>query len=125
MPDITIDDSKKLDNSRSTERLSVTLLPDPEPRPIWCPIISVDDHVLEPPDLFVKRMPSAMRDEAPRVEYDDEGIPYWIFDDLRLPTLPTDGAVGRPPFEWNRGHRSSRTSVEASSTRRPGFRTWT
>ena len=37
------------------------LLPDPEPRPIRVPIISVDDHLIEPPDLFEGRMPRAPR----------------------------------------------------------------
>ncbi len=102
MPDITIDESKVFETSRSSTRGTATLLPDPEPRETWCPIISVDDHVLEPPELFVTRMPASMRDAAPHVEYDGEEVPYWVFDDLRLPILPTDGAVGRPVREWNR-----------------------
>lgn len=31
-------------------------------------IISVDDHVLEPPDLWSARLPASMRDEGPRVQ---------------------------------------------------------
>ncbi len=31
-------------------------------------IISVDDHVLEPPDLWQARLPSSHRAEGPRVE---------------------------------------------------------
>ena len=31
-------------------------------------IISVDDHVVEPPDLWVERLPSKYKDKGPRVE---------------------------------------------------------
>ena len=44
------------------EARTVTLLPDPEPRPIRVPVISVDDHLIEPADLFEGRMPAAMAD---------------------------------------------------------------
>ena len=33
-------------------------------------IISVDDHVVEPPDLWVERLPSKYKDKGPRVERD-------------------------------------------------------
>ena len=45
----------------------VTLLPDPEPRPVRVPVISVDDHLIEPPDLFDGRIPAALQDGAPKV----------------------------------------------------------
>lgn len=32
------------------------------------PIVSVDDHIIEPPDVFVGRLPSKLQDRAPRVE---------------------------------------------------------
>ena len=43
------------------------LLPDPAPRPRHHTIISVDDHLIEPPDLFEGRMPPQYVDVAPRV----------------------------------------------------------
>jgi hypothetical protein len=55
-----------------------TLLPDPEPRPIVVPAISVDDHLIEPPDLFEGRIPSRLADRAPRVhEADDWRTAPW------------------------------------------------
>ena len=33
-------------------------------------IISVDDHVVEPPDLWTERIPAKYKDRAPRVERD-------------------------------------------------------
>ena len=35
------------------------------------PIIDVDSHVVEPPDLWSSRMASQWRDQAPRVSWDD------------------------------------------------------
>ena len=36
-------------------------LPEPEPRPVRFTIISVDDHVVEPPHLFEGRLPAALK----------------------------------------------------------------
>ena len=55
------------------------LLPDPSPRPRHHTIISVDDHLIEPPDLFEGRMPSGYVDAAPRV-VDDDGRQQWLFE---------------------------------------------
>ncbi len=46
-----------------------TLLPDPDPEPraVAVPVISVDDPLIEPPDLFDGRMPAALADRAPAV----------------------------------------------------------
>jgi hypothetical protein len=62
--------------SRPTARGRVTFLPEPEPREVWCPLISVDDHLLEPPDLFSARVPAAVRESVPQFGEDDEGVPY-------------------------------------------------
>ena len=35
---------------------------------LW--IISVDDHVTEPPDLWTSRLPARFQERAPRVERD-------------------------------------------------------
>ena len=43
-----------------------TLLPDPEPRPVRYTVISVDDHLVEPPDMFEGRLPGRFADRAPR-----------------------------------------------------------
>ncbi|HEY3716453.1 MAG TPA: amidohydrolase family protein [Jatrophihabitantaceae bacterium] len=85
---------------RPTARGKTSFLPEPEPAPLWCPIISVDDHLLEPPDLFVSRLPQRLREAAPHVKYDAEGVPFWLLADERLPIIPANGASGRPMDEW-------------------------
>jgi len=36
-------------------------------------LISVDDHTVEPPDMFDKRVPARYRDDAPRIVEDADG----------------------------------------------------
>jgi predicted TIM-barrel fold metal-dependent hydrolase len=57
------------------------------------PIVSVDDHLLQPRDLWLKRMPRKFLDEAPRVtEVDDHEV--WVFGDLVHDSLGLAAAVG-------------------------------
>ena len=42
-------------------------LPEPEPREVKYTVISVDDHVVEPPHTFEGRLPAALQDRAPRI----------------------------------------------------------
>ena len=43
-------------------------------------VISADNHILEPRDLFLTRMPSEYRDRAPRVMRGSDGGDGWSFD---------------------------------------------
>ena len=77
-----------------------TLLPDPEPRPVRLTIVSVDDHLVEPPHMFEGRLPARLQERAPRVVEDDAGNQSWRFEGERY-ELPCLGAVaGRPREEW-------------------------
>ncbi len=60
-------------------------------------IVSVDDHLVEPPDLFEGRLPARLQSRAPRVERDPAGIDYWVFEDERVPLLGADGIRGWEP----------------------------
>ena len=43
-------------------------------------LISVDDHILEPPNVWVDRVPAKDRDRAPHMEFDDSGQDYWVYE---------------------------------------------
>jgi predicted TIM-barrel fold metal-dependent hydrolase len=79
---------------------TVTFIPEPETEPLFCPMISVDDHALEPFGLFETRVPSDMQERAPRVVRSDDGTPWWHIDDLRFPIHMANGAIGRVMEEW-------------------------
>jgi predicted TIM-barrel fold metal-dependent hydrolase len=78
-----------------------TLLPDPEPRPIRVPIISVDDHLIEPPDLFEGRLPARLADGAPRVVELDGGSQAWQYEGRLYPNVGLNAVVGRPREDWS------------------------
>lgn len=74
---------------------SFTLLPDPEPRERRYTIISVDDHLVEPPDLFTGRLPGAYAERAPKV-IEEDGTELWVFDGERFPNVGFNAVAGRP-----------------------------
>ncbi len=45
------------------------------------PVIDVDTHFTEPPDLWTSRAPRKFKDKAPRVIRDTDGRDQWIVDD--------------------------------------------
>jgi hypothetical protein len=67
------------------------------PRPRRYRIVSVDDHVTEPPDLFAGRLPAKFTEDAPHVERDEDGHDWWVFDHERVPLLGSDSWVGFEP----------------------------
>jgi predicted TIM-barrel fold metal-dependent hydrolase len=62
--------------------------------------VSVDDHVVEPPDLFEGRLPARYRDRAPRVETNRRGDDVWVFDGTTIPNIGLNAVAGRPKEEY-------------------------
>lgn len=48
--------------------------------------ISVDDHVIEPPNLWQDRLPERYRSVGPRVVEQDDGSQAWVFEDQLVRT---------------------------------------
>jgi predicted TIM-barrel fold metal-dependent hydrolase len=57
-------------------------------------MISVDDHVLEPPDVWQKRVPARFRDRAPKLVSDSDGE-RWVYDGRNVPTSGLSAVVGK------------------------------
>lgn len=64
-------------------------------------IVSVDDHLIEPPDLFEGRMPAALADAAPRVVEGPDGRQVWTYEGGTYPNVGLNAVVGRPREEWS------------------------
>src|SRR4051812_40858987 len=43
-------------------------------------LVSVDDHVVEPPDMFEGHVPAKWREQAPRSVRKPEGHEVWVFE---------------------------------------------
>ena len=88
-------------NENPLERRRTTLLPDPEPADRTFTIISVDDHLIEPADLFEGRVPDGLAADAPRVVTDPDGTECWIYEGRRYPQVGLNAVAGRPKDEWS------------------------
>ena len=78
---------------------TVTFLPEPTRRPRRYTVISVDDHIVEPPDMFEGRLPTKFADRAPKVVELDDHTQLWEFDGKRYPNIGFNAVVGRPIME--------------------------
>ncbi|HWW54602.1 MAG TPA: amidohydrolase family protein [Acidimicrobiales bacterium] len=63
-------------------------------------LVSVDDHVVEPPDLFEGRLEAKYADRAPRVVTKPDGTDVWLYEGNELPNVGLNAVAGRPPEEY-------------------------
>jgi len=63
-------------------------------------LLSVDDHLIEPPNVWVDRLPQKYREIGPRVVR-DEGRDWWEYEDRRCETPGLNAVAGKDPSEWN------------------------
>lgn len=64
-------------------------------------IVSVDDHLIEPPDLFEGRMPSDLVERAPRIVEFEDGRQAWVYEENLYPNVGLNAVAGRPRDEWS------------------------
>jgi predicted TIM-barrel fold metal-dependent hydrolase len=58
-------------------------------------IVSVDDHVIEPPHVWMDRLPSKYKDVAPRIIKESDGQEYWVYEDKKMVTGGLGAVAGR------------------------------
>ncbi len=63
-------------------------------------LVSVDDHVIEPPTMFEAHIPEQYRDRAPKVLQDDDGSEYWLYEGDRAQNMGLNAVAGCPPEEY-------------------------
>ncbi|HSA53580.1 MAG TPA: amidohydrolase family protein [Yinghuangia sp.] len=69
-------------------------------------LISVDDHLIEPPDLFVNHLDAKYLDRAPKLVRNEQGNDVWVFGKLVMETAALNAVAGRPPEEFGMEPRS-------------------
>ena len=63
-------------------------------------VISVDDHIIEPADVWTDRMPARFRDEAPRL-ISKNGNEAWLFGGKRRSVFGLTAAAGKASEEFS------------------------
>jgi predicted TIM-barrel fold metal-dependent hydrolase len=72
-------------------------LPEPLPRDVRYTVISVDDHVVEPPHMFEGRVPAALAEAAPRIVETAQGHQVWEFEGQHFTQVGMNAVAGRRP----------------------------
>ena len=63
-------------------------------------LVSVDDHVCEPSDMWDDFVPAKWKDRAPRMVRKPDGSDVWVFEGQQLPNVGLNAVAGRPPEEY-------------------------
>ncbi|MGQ0432988.1 MAG: amidohydrolase family protein [Microthrixaceae bacterium] len=63
-------------------------------------LVSVDDHVVEPPNLFEGRLSTKAAARAPFIEKLENGREVWMFEGHALPNVGLNAVAGRVPEEY-------------------------
>ena len=63
-------------------------------------LVSVDDHLVEPPDVFDGRLPARFEDQRPRVVRTGDGSDVWLFNGTTIPNIGLNAVAGRPKEEY-------------------------
>jgi predicted TIM-barrel fold metal-dependent hydrolase len=64
-------------------------------------LISVDDHIVEPPSMFEQHWPERLAGREPRVVKTEGGGDIWEFEGERAPNIGLNAVAGCPPDEYN------------------------
>jgi predicted TIM-barrel fold metal-dependent hydrolase len=63
-------------------------------------MVSVDDHVVEPPHLFEGRLPARYADLAPKFVTRADGTSAWLYEGQEMTNVALNAVSGRPPEEY-------------------------
>ena len=63
-------------------------------------LVSVDDHVCEPPDMWDRHLGAKWKDRAPRLVHKPDGSDVWVFEGQQIPNVGLNAVSGRRPEEY-------------------------
>ena len=64
-------------------------------------LISVDDHIAEPKDMFINHVPTKYLDQAPEIRTDEFGVQQWWYGDIKGRNLGLNAVAGKSPEFFN------------------------
>lgn len=59
-------------------------------------LISVDDHIIEPPNVWTDRLPASWQNDCPRVLTRDDGTEVWQYEGEQVATMGLNAVAGKP-----------------------------
>jgi hypothetical protein len=63
-------------------------------------LVSVDDHVVEPPDVFEKHLPAKYQEFAPKLKERPDGTLAWYYYEHEITNVGLNAVAGRPREEY-------------------------
>ena len=63
-------------------------------------LVSVDDHVVEPPDMWEGALAPEWQKRAPTLVHKQDGSDVWVFEGAQIPNIGLNAVAGRPPDEY-------------------------
>jgi predicted TIM-barrel fold metal-dependent hydrolase len=63
-------------------------------------LISVDDHVVEPPNCLDGRLPARFAARTPRIVRNARGHDVWVYEGREVPNIGLNAVSGRPPEDY-------------------------
>ena len=64
-------------------------------------LVSIDDHIIEPPDLFANHLPEKYRDQGPQFVRLPNGVDQWVFQGEVMGTVGLGATASWPRDEWS------------------------
>ncbi len=64
-------------------------------------LVSVDDHICEPANMFDAHVPARYKEHAPRVVEEPGGTQQWYYGEIRGRNLGLNAVAGKPPELFN------------------------
>ncbi|MBY8862116.1 amidohydrolase [Nocardia sp. CA2R105] len=63
-------------------------------------LVSVDDHLVEPPGMFDNHIPAKYADDVPKLIQRADGTDAWVFEGQEATNVGLNAVAGRPPDEY-------------------------
>jgi len=63
-------------------------------------LVSVDDHISEPPEMYDNHLSGKYLDLAPKLKTTAAGTNYWEYQGIKMPSVGLNAVVGRPLEEY-------------------------
>ncbi|MEV4208458.1 amidohydrolase family protein [Nocardia salmonicida] len=65
-------------------------------------LVSIDDHVVEPADMFARHTPKKHAEYIPKLITNDQGVDQWVYRGKPVGVTGLNAVVGWPKEEWDK-----------------------